>query len=502
MFNKLRASVRGLFAASDLPPSPLPAAKGKSRSVGSYLKSAKPNPNSSLLVNDRQLAKTDLAAITRTQETRTLIRQFAHSSPDVSAAMFAYVRVGVSGNFRAIARNPDGTTNRDATKLVQQLLTRFDLLPTDPKFAGYNTIRSLAESFAKELYMHGGCSAELVLGKDYLPSSINPISIPQVEFRPDGNRLKPIQRIAGQVIDLDVPTFFYVTLDREIVEAYPSSPIEATIKPTIFSEQFVADLNRVVRRAVHPRLSVKIIEEKFKENLPDEVVHDPDALESYLNDFIVSLADRINNLQPEEAFVFFDSIGIELINNGNSSLSSEYEVLSGLVRSQVTSGAKTLPAILGSESSSNIASTQTLLFMKYVEGAIQAKLNELFSKILTLAVRLFGQDVYVEFAFDPIELRPKAEMEAFMQTRQSRILELLSLGLITDEDACIALTGELPPEGAKPLSGTGFKSAAGNMEPGKDGSTNSGSTLNQNLNPDTPAQGRGSNKKNDPQKVK
>lgn len=82
--------------------------------------------------------------------------------------------------------------------------------------------------------------------------------------------------------------------------------------------------------------------------------------------------------------------------------------------------------------------------------------------------------------------------------KQSRVLELLSLGFMSDEEASIMLTGKLPSANAPQLSGTGFRantsvSPAGS---GYNGATNSGSTTNQNLNPDTPTGGaRGGNKK-------
>ena len=82
----------------------------------------------------------------------------------------------------------------------------------------------------------------------------------------------------------------------------------------------------------------------------------------------------------------------------------------------------------------------------------------IYSRALTQAVRLQGQDVYVEFKYAELDLRPQAELEAYKAMEQSRILEQLSLGLISDEEACILLTGNLPPEGYKPLAGSMFKS--------------------------------------------
>jgi hypothetical protein len=69
-----------------------------------------------------------------------------------------------------------------------------------------------------------------------------------------------------------------------------------------------------------------------------------------------------------------------------------------------------------------------------------------------------GLDCYVEFRYADLDLRPAGELEAYRAMEQSRVLELLSLGFLTDSEASLALTGNLPPAGFKPLSGTMFKS--------------------------------------------
>ena len=142
--------------------------------------------------------------------------------------------------------------------------------------------------------------------------------------------------------------------------------------------------------------------------------------------------------------------------------------------------------------------SETLLFMKNVEGAVQLKLNDMYSRALTLAVRLFGFDVYVQFKYAEIDLRPASELEAFKSMKQSRVLEQLSLGLITDEEASIILTGGLPPAGAPLLSGTFFRASSG-TDPTVEGNGYSntsgggnGGGLGQAITPDTPQKPKGS----------
>lgn len=494
-------AIKNIFhAATQLPALNPPKVKGTQTALPSYMPNANPNPNSPLLQGDRRLAATDIAQISRSQSTKTVVRELAHSSPDISAAMFSYIRTAVTGTYNATAKNLDGTFNPEGTMLVQQLLVRFDVLQDYSQgFGGTSSMRSNSESLAKEIFMYGSCSAELILGPDRLPRRIQPISTANIEFWPKGNLLKPVQRLAGVVTSLDIPTFFYTALDQELQTTYSSSPVESSIQATLFAESFMADLRRVIKRSLHPRLVAVIDEDKFKKNMPAEALHDAEAFAAYRAQTLSSIEDAINNLNPEDALVTFDSIAIDLLRNGNTSLSKEYEVLGSMANAKMATGAKTMPSILGhATGSSNIASTETLLFMRNVEGAVQGKLNELYSRILTLAVRMFGLDVYVEFEYDPISLRPKEEMEAFKQTKQSRILELLSIGMITDEEASIQLTGYLPPPGTPKLSGTMFKSNQAPV-PIQDTSSNGGSTFNQKTKSDAPSQAGGQNNKADPQ---
>ena len=136
-----------------------------------------------------------------------------------------------------------------------------------------------------------------------------------------------------------------------------------------------------------------------------------------------------------------------------------------------------------------------MLFMKSATGAVKKKLDQFYSQIFTVALRLFGLDVVARFEYADIDLRPEADLAAFRQTQQMMLLEQLSLGLITDEEACLKLTGKLPPAGYTPLSGTMFHKGTAMSGEGPNEDSNSGSTMNQNLNGDTPSTARGQNKR-------
>ena len=481
-------------AATQLAPTATPKVTNKATTLPSYLTSTQQSA-AALPKTDRRLATTNTTTFRNGATTAQTLRDFAVASPDLSAAIFAYLRTAITAGFSGVAKNIDGTFNPEATALLHQIVTRMDVLPNySDGYGGNYSIRSVAESCAKEILLYGAMSSELILDKSRTPWRIQPIHSPHIEFVPDGNDLIPQQVVAGVTIPLDIPTFFYVSLDQDLLTPYSSSPFEAAIRPAIFAEDFIQDLWRVVKQAVHPRQHVKINLEKLEQQMPLEAQHDSEFRQKWLDTTLAQITSVINDLAPDEALVYYDFMVVERDNNGNSSLSAEWQTLENIVNSKLATGAKTLPAILGHNiGSSNVASTESMLFVKSASGAIQAKLNEMFSRIFTLAVRLYGLDVTVDFKFDPIDLRPESELEAFKAMKQSRVLELLSLGILSDEEASLDLTGKLPRAGAPVLSGTNFQSKK--AEATGTGETNDGSTLNKNLNSDAPKGVRGSNTK-------
>lgn len=502
-FSTLRNEAHGarMEARGPLPSQPVPKVVNKQQVIPSYLRTATPNTANPLQRTDRQLANTDITTLRTGIDSRIVIRDFVRASPDLSAAVAAYVRVGITSGYTAIAKNLDGTFNRDATQVLAEVITRLNIL--NDYSIGYDdgmSIRSLAETWSRELLMHGGMAGELVLDKARLPYKIQPLNVPQIKLYPskDGNRTVPKQVIGTTEIDLDIPTFFMLTLDQDTLDPYPISPLEPAIQSVLFSADFLNDIRRIVKKAIHPRTVVTIDEEKFRKSMPVHVQNDQVELQKFMDGVISAIEGQVNNLQPEQSIVIFDSITIDVVDHGNTNLANEYNAISGMIDAKMSTGAKTLPTVLGqSNGTSNTASAEVLLFMKYVEGTVWAKLNEMFSKVFTLAVRLLGHDVYIEFAFNAIDLRPDSELEAFKAMKQSRILAQLSLGMVPDEEACIALTGHLPPAGYKNLSGTGFmpNTAAEPVGNGYNGASNDGSTLNQNLKSDAPKEPKSQNRK-------
>lgn len=446
--------------AGALPLAPLPKVPKGQTALPGYATTVKPS-NSALRKNDLQLANIDLTASFRTGATTgAILRNLVRASPDMATGVSALLRVGIPEKYKSKAYNADGTFNRDATALAMQILARMDYMPDyTTGFAQVSTIRSLCESLGKELVVEGAAGMELVLDKSRLPSRFQPIPTAAIEFWPDGNEgLAPKQVVAGVRIDLDIPTFIYTSLDQPLMNAYPVSPIESAIQPVLASMTFLNDLRSICARHVYPRYDVSINEDKLRARFAPDILTDSAKLADAMNEVLAQVEEVVNNLGVEDALIHFDFMEVTYIGEGmQQDVPGTFDTVKNILDAKVATGIRALPAILGhGADSQNVASTETMLFMVTANSMIRCKLQEILSKGLTLAVRLFGLDVTVKFEFDDIDLRPAAELEAFKSMRQSRILEQLSFGFITDDEAAIDLTGNLTPDGFTPLSGTMF----------------------------------------------
>lgn len=446
------------WSAATLAPVPLPKAPNAPQSFPGYRRSTEAS-KSALRENDRSPASTDrLLAARNLTKTKAVIRQLTHSSPELSNAVSSMLRVGIPERYTVVARDLDGQIDVAGTALAHELLRRLTFLgAVDGSFGSQQTLQSLSEQLSLELLIEGAACLEVALDKARVPASLNPIAVSTIKFYEEDNSTRMVQVVGGEEISLDLPTVLYTALDQDLLEPYSASYLESAVQPTLADLDFNNDTRRVLKRSVLPRLIATIDSEKVKKTTPPEILADAEKFANYKQSIIDNVEQVINGLNPEDALVSFDSLDYSYIKGESTDPSAIITKIQAAINAKLASGAKTLPVVLGHGSNSNASSTEAVLFLKQA-NILRVKLNEIYSRAFTVALRLMGVEGYVEFTYAPLDLRPENELEAFHAMRQSRVLDLLSLGMLTDEEACIQLTGNLPPAGYKPLTGTMFRS--------------------------------------------
>ena len=373
--------------------------------------------------------------------------------------------------------SPEGTLA--AQNVVAQLDTPYDYTVFEQKRSFDGTI----ETMLREGCITGGVAGELVLNKALQADRIQVVGMETLTWKSDGKGgAYPAQRIAGQNDEtkLNIPTFFVDRVHPDPGMTAPRSMLEAGVKMLVYFEEQMEDIRRVVRVSGHNRLTITLDVEKIKKLAPRGMAG------TDLNNFMASVKDsvqeQLNLLNPEDTLVMFDSAKVDSLETGTGT-KQDYTPLLNVAVGQYATAMKTPPSILGlrlESGSQALGNIESLMFLKSVL-AVQRPVEVVMNRALTLACRLLGLDVYIWYRFDPIDLRPENELHAFRTMRQTQILQELSMGWISDDEAA-NLLGRFPrPVGAPNLSGTMFMAPNTQQQ---DNTTPGDTAMGRTLQPD------------------
>lgn len=400
--------------------------------------------------------------------TKSATRLLARVHGDTAAAVAAQVRLAHTP-LKIVAYDAKHQLSDVGTALVRSIVARFDNL-YDYNY-GYDdrmTLDGVTETCLREVVMSGACALEMVLDDARLPYRLLPVScndsqlkwrVGKTKIGKDLNKIIPVQTLRGTEVELDVPTFFYASLDQDPEHAYSSSPLEPAVNTAPFHAEVFEDVRRVVRQTGHSRLHVKLLTEQLRAAAPADVKTDPEKLANWMDSVRTEVESQLESLSPETALVYFDTIQADVLAS-KIGHTADYTPLIETLDGLLSTSLRTPPSVIGKRmgGSQNVSSTESLLFIKTASG-LQPPVAAVLSRALTLAVRLFGFAGYVKVEFSTINLRPEEELEGFKSMAQARILEALSLGFLTDQEAAEILGYGPRAPGAPPLSGTMFYDA-------------------------------------------
>ncbi|MCY1297298.1 hypothetical protein D9M70_467330 [compost metagenome] len=346
-------------------------------------------------------------------------------------------------------------------------------------------MQSLLATLQLDVIGTGGCGLELVLDQTFGPERLVPIGYSTMTWEADGKGGRYPTQDGGD-IPLNLPTVFIAEHNRNADEAYAVSLLRPGLSHTMNFNEFLEDTNRAVNRTGHSRLIATLVSEKVAAAAPDDVKIDPSKRAAFFNQVREEVERALAGLEPEDALVAYDSVEYDVKDTGGSK--ADYTALLTTLGNLLGASLKTPASVSGLRASGGqgLSNAETLIYLKVVE-ATRPPVEEVLSRALTLAVRLLGIEGNVYFEFLPVNLRPEDELEAYKGTKQKRILELLSYGLITDAEACYQL-GVRPQGMFDTLAGTRFYAGTASTA-GDEGERES--STGRALNPGTPSKSGG-----------
>lgn len=414
-----------------------------------------------------------------------IIRTLLREEGIFSSAGNAMVSLASNSGFRLAGLDPNGAMSTEVMALAYTLMDQLDVVHDYSQ--GYNDrqgVNSLITTLTKDVVSSGGCGLEMVLNSDFTPSRLVPIGYSTVEWASDGQGGRYPTQDSGNV-ELNLPTVFVAEHSRHADEPYAQSIMRPGLSSTVHFNEFLEDTRRAVNRVGHSRMTASIVTEKLMASAPPEVKGDSEKLQNYFQEQYDAVVSALQELEPEDAVVGFDSVEFQVHDTGGTK--SDYTPLLSTLGNMQGASLKTPSSVTGlrAEGGQGLSNSETLVYLQTVDS-LRVAVEEVMSRAMTLAVRLMGSTGSVRFEFMPINLRPEDELEAYRSSRQKRVLERLSFGVINDAQACYEM-GVRPQGMQESLAGTRFYTGGQSSTDEAERESSSG----RSLNPGTPSSSGG-----------
>ena len=428
---------------------------GGEKSVPSFMGKSKGASLINSLLNNTNLVLSDTV---RSEATiNATIKKLVLQSPDLAMAVESKIKAAIPNKYTVYAVDPLGAIDRKGTEQLMILLNRWNLGSFDyTMFTKPCDLRSLSASLLFNSNRYGSMMVEVVLGKTRLPHYLKSVSTKDLKWADNTPYQYPIFAGTDGDIDLNYPTIHYSASIQDNDTAHSDSPLMGAIHACMLDGDFMDALRRAALKNLMPRLVATVTSESVLQLIPEEDRADQKKVTEYFENIRSAIETKLAGLSPEDALVAFDNVNFDTIQDANRSEDRTMSVLSEIINGKISSGSKILPSIIGRGQSSSAASTESLLFLKLIAHS-QSELNNLLSRVLTFCLRTLGSKSFAKFAFEEVNLRPSLELASFRAVEYALRQEQLSMGQLSDDEACVIATGHLPPPGYLPKSGTMFK---------------------------------------------
>jgi len=437
---------------------PTPELGGSRRSlssneIGGGLFGALPKKaRAELGLNDRSL---------RTYDVFELIDTLIDSHPDISYALWNFMRLGNSGFTYSVKKIGSYKDYPQGKKDIDEFFMKMKI----PNLSGFERSKGISKLIDQMILLaitRGAIAGELVLTPDLSDAvRISLVDPATIDFQMINGRYIPTQD--NDKVVLDIPTFVYEGIDEKVDDPYGRSPIYSALSMVLFQLQVLNDIKAVVHNQGYPRLDLVVIEEVLLRRMPISIRNNEEKKEKWMNDRLNDIVNMYNQLNPDDVFVHYDSLKIGEAGGKGGAL-IDPEKLMHVIDNLIQSGVKTLSTLLGRRGAGQTESYAKVEIKLYMAGlsGIQRYISSFMEKMLTLYLNMKGKQGIVEFRFNPVEIRSELEQEQFKATRLNNIAVMYDRGWISQEEAAQMAVGHAPDSPEPRVAGSVVRNADGN----------------------------------------
>lgn len=390
----------------------------------------------------------DTKALSKASPTK-LLEVLADVSPDVSRALWDFLRFAISGYEIKAYNVGTKTPNKKAQ-------TQLDII-TAAIGKRHGTIDILFGEFFMSAFVRGAFFSERVFADDNRtlidivapdPATVRFMKVKDIVTGADVFQLGQLN-IQQQFVPLDTDRVIYLPVDKFPGSPYGRSPIAPAVFSVLFLISLMNDIKRVISQQGYPRLDIEVDMKELAQILPAETLENPEVFQRWVNAAINDVKKAYAKLQPESAFVHTSIIKLHQ-NTGTldiNSLGMIGSIISNL-ESMAMKALKSMPLLLGAAEgvAESTANRQWEVYVSSVQ-MVQHGCENMMQSHLEAALQAIGvlADVKVRFA----ELRASELLrdQMVLQLTISNAISAYAYGAVDFKTMVHSITGEEPPAG-------------------------------------------------------
>ncbi|MCY8291540.1 hypothetical protein [Bacillus haynesii] len=368
---------------------------------------------------------------------KKLLSILKHNHPDVSQAIWNFKIIGNSGYKIRVTKLDGSSEHESGQKLIDNFMRKLDFYSSDG-FEKSRSIDRIIDQMFDSVLVRGAVSIEMVMDSEFSDvmyiANVDPDTI---DFKVENGRLIPYQ---GKV-KLDIPTFFHEGLDESEVDPYGTSPFLSVIQTLAFHQQVMEDIKMVIHNQGYGKYDIKIIEEVLLKRMPIQIRNNEKKKQEWLNDQLNTIIQMYSKLDPDAAFVHFDSVEVDMVDSAKAAL--DPQKIMSVIDTQILGALKQYSTLMGRRSqgqTEQYAKLEIKIFMKSVKR-VQFMIESILSRALTKLLNIHGMQGYVFFEFKDTEIRTELEQVNFEQIAIQNAQKKRDNGWISQDEASIEVTG-------------------------------------------------------------
>jgi len=326
-------------------------------------------------------------------------------NPDVSMALWNFLRLSNQGHKMHFYESKNKERRMPE---VESMWQEFASRVNEVSNAGLDGLVDILHQMA---FMRGAQAVEVEINKarnDIV--DVHPV-VPQtiqweIEER-DGRRVWiPYQQQMMKKVSLEKgkANFFWVPTDPDPDDPRGNLIMVPVLDAIDFQMQILQDLAAVLHHQGWPRNDIKLLMERIMQEMPAEIQASPTKQREWLNERWQEIKDTMNNLEPDDDYIHWDDVEINLNQGGNTNRSLDVRAIAELVDTQTFSGAKQM-AIFMNRNQGITETWGTVQFMIFCSGiaSVQRGSKRLIEEVGRLWLRVKGIQGVPYFEYNKVD---------------------------------------------------------------------------------------------------